>query len=68
MPRRKRLQKYAPDVLRQIERLQDKLLPGTFHVIEVRHEPECNLLKGKGPCNCNPDVCAPKRVPSPEEN
>lgn len=28
---------------------------GIFHSV-VRHDNWCNLIKGKGECNCNPDV------------
>ena len=69
MRRRNRsLSKYASGILRQVERARDKMLPGTVHVIEVQHDPGCNLLRGVGPCNCDPEVCAPKRVPAPEDN
>ncbi len=43
------------------------LKPG-FYMVNVRHDDNCNLLKGKGPCNCNPEVRPPERVPSPEDN
>jgi hypothetical protein len=42
--------------------------PGEVYTVDVLHDDWCALLKGTGPCNCNPTVCAPKRVPSPQEN
>jgi hypothetical protein len=32
--------------------------PGLNHVF-IAHDERCDLLKGKGPCNCNPEVSAP---------
>jgi hypothetical protein len=32
------------------------LAPGTVAVIEVRHEPGCDLLGGRGACSCSPAV------------
>jgi hypothetical protein len=46
-------------------RLQGRLTPGLHH-IEVRHDDWCDLLKGTGPCNCNPDVSGP--VPHAESS
>jgi hypothetical protein len=32
--------------------------PGTLKHIEVRHDDWCDLLNGRGKCNCNPAVHA----------
>ena len=45
---------YLEQMLREAQNL-DLSKPGVF-VAEVSHDDWCNLLKGKGPCNCNPDV------------
>jgi hypothetical protein len=39
-----------------------KLKPGVY-VIPVRHDGWCDLLAGKGPCNCDPEVRPPKMCP-----
>jgi hypothetical protein len=35
------------------------LEPGTIQMINVSHDSWCDLLKHKGPCNCNPEVHIP---------
>lgn len=30
--------------------------PGTINHVTVMHDEWCNLLSGKGPCNCSPDI------------
>jgi hypothetical protein len=42
--------------------------PGHVYVIPVRHDSWCDLLRGIGPCNCDPEVRPPERVPAPDEN
>ena len=42
---------------------QAQLLPGV-HVVNVYHDDGCDLLAGRGPCNCDPDV----RVELPGKN
>lgn len=38
------------------------LIPATpFVVIDVRHDADCPLLTGQGPCACNPDLVLPNR-------
>jgi hypothetical protein len=56
-------------VVAEITRIlaEGKLAPGVYE-ITVRHDGWCALLNGVGPCNCDPEVCPPERVPSPEEN
>jgi hypothetical protein len=36
--------------------------------ITVRHGRGCALVAGTGPCDCDPEVCPPERVPHPQEN
>jgi hypothetical protein len=36
--------------------------PGTVQRIEIQHDSWCDLLNGRGYCNCNPVVCAPEIV------
>lgn len=62
--RRKGLPKYAGEILSAAGWLK----PGCAYVLPVRHEPRCSLLRGVGPCDCNPEVGRPERVPAPEEN
>ena len=64
--RKKRPPKYAGAVVAKAR--QGKLSPGQVYTMDVRHDAWCDLLKGVGPCNCNPEVRAPERIPSPEEN
>ena len=67
MKRRKK-QLLQNAILSQIERSRDKLKPGTVHLIDVRHDAWCDLLAGRGQCNCNPEVQTPSRVPSLQDN
>ncbi len=60
-----RKKQYKNEILEQIEKAD--LKPG-LHIIEVRHDSWCALLKGNGPCTCNAEVQEPKRVPRAEEN
>lgn len=36
--------------------------PGTIQRVEIQHDDWCDLLNGRGYCNCNPVVCAPELV------
>jgi hypothetical protein len=46
----------VPPYLEAVLRLfSDNPTPGVVHV-EVRHDETCPLLKGSGPCECQPDV------------
>jgi hypothetical protein len=45
---------YMEEVLRQVMNL-DLSRPEAY-VTEVAHDDWCNLLAGKGACNCNPEV------------
>jgi hypothetical protein len=70
--RRKRqaLPGYAGAVLARAERAmpEGKLRPGNLYTITLRHDARCDLLSGAGPCNCNPEVRVPERIPFPQEN
>ena len=63
MSRRKKT--YQNEILEQIEKAD--LKPG-LHIIEVRHDSWCALLKSNGPCTCDAEVQEPFRVPRPEDN
>jgi hypothetical protein len=32
---------------------------GKFYHIDTRHDDWCDLLAGKGPCNCDPEIGEP---------
>lgn len=34
----------------------ERLKPGSVTMIEIRHDPWCLKLSGKGPCICKPDI------------
>jgi hypothetical protein len=44
-----------PRYLDQVRAAGAQQGPGVYHV-EVRHDAWCDLLHGRGPCNCNPTV------------
>jgi hypothetical protein len=66
--RKQRHPQYLSRLLQRLAQAQSNLKRGELYTIDVLHDDWCLLLKGKGPCNCNPDVRDPERVPSPEEN
>jgi len=48
-------------VPRYVERIVEAaragaIKPGEARVVRVMHDDWCALLKGKGQCNCNPDI------------
>jgi hypothetical protein len=47
---------------------EGKLLPGNYYEVPLRHDGWCDLLAGRGPCNCDPVIGEPERVPAAEEN
>ncbi len=47
--------KKVPNYLSQVIADSAHLKPGIHHM-QVAHDDWCNLLRGKGQCNCNPDV------------
>ena len=70
MGRRKRKHRYQDAALEQtrLSQAEGKLEPGKVYIMDVRHDDWCDLLSGKGTCNCNPEVCEPKRISYPEDN
>lgn len=57
MKRESTLPKYAAAVIAQAE--ANPLTPGTVNIIDIFHDDWCDLLRGKGRCNCNPIVGEP---------
>lgn len=47
---------------------EGKVKRGCAYIVNVAHDDWCDLLKGRGPCNCNPTIHLPEKVPNPEEN
>lgn len=68
--RRPKLPKYAPDVLRAAQQAMaaGRIVPGRVSVVTVAHDDWCDLLAGRGPCTCTPEVRGGQLVPSPEDN
>jgi hypothetical protein len=50
--RERKLPGYYDAVLRQLVEIE----PGKLTHVFVQHDEWCALLKGRGDCNCNPDV------------
>ncbi len=48
---------YLPLVIVELERLAKIGLPRVYH-ISIRHDDWCDLLNGRGKCNCNPKLVA----------
>lgn len=46
--------------------VESRLRPGGLYVVDVAHDDWCELLAGKGQCNCNPAVLAPREVTKEE--
>ena len=44
-----------PAYLRDVIKLGQALGQGV-HEVSVYHDPECDMLNGRGPCNCRPVV------------
>jgi hypothetical protein len=36
--------------------IADQLRPGSVNQVIVRHDDHCDLLHGRGPCNCRPEI------------
>jgi hypothetical protein len=49
------LKRNVPKYVELVATLSESLGPGIHH-INVMHDKWCDLLKGKGHCNCNPEV------------
>lgn len=67
MANQNRNRRTPDDVIREAMRRGD-IRPGEAYVIDVQHESHCRFLSGNGPCNCQPEVHLPKRIPNPEDN
>jgi hypothetical protein len=47
----------TPKYIRKIQKkLENVELPPGIHHVHVLHEEWCDLLNGRGPCNCNAEV------------
>ncbi len=46
---------YLPLVIAEVERLAKIGLPRVCH-ISIRHDDGCDLLNGRGKCNCDPKL------------
>lgn len=57
-------QRYVADVLAKA----GQCVKGRAYTVLIRHDDWCDLLRGAGPCNCNPDIGDPKPMPHPEDN
>jgi len=64
--RKQRLPRYAKDLMKQASKIPGHT--GRAYTVKICHDAWCDLLKGVGPCNCNPEVCSPVRLPSPKDN
>ena len=52
--------KHTPDYLEDIlKRTAHAQLPPGLIVVEIKHDAWCDLINGRGPCNCSPDVQMP---------
>ena len=51
-----RLPRYTKKML---DALQGRQLTPGLHVVRILHDDWCDLLAGRGPCNCDPDVRLP---------
>jgi hypothetical protein len=54
-------QPIIPNLGNHIPKLQEGLKsnpvwPGSVNHVAVLHDEWCDLLTGKGPCNCNPEI------------
>lgn len=53
---------YAAEALRKVVEGESKgqVVRGRVSTLEIRHDDWCDLLQGKGSCNCSPEVGEPK--------
>jgi hypothetical protein len=49
---------YIPAILKAITQAGG-IKPGGLYHIDIQHDDDCDLLSGKGPCNCHPTVRKP---------
>ena len=52
----------ASPYLAALTNLGLSLQPGTIQRVDIHHDDWCDLLSGRGYCNCNPVVGAPELV------
>jgi len=52
--------KYIIDVMRRLADAGVTSEAGVLH-IEIAHDRDCPLLRGAGPCACNPEIGMPQR-------
>lgn len=45
-----------------VELYGEGALPAGLHVVEVCHDDWCDLLNGRGECNCEPEIERPERL------
>jgi hypothetical protein len=55
-----RLPSYAAKMIRALQGHQ--LMPG-FYIVRILHDDWCDLLAGRGSCNCSPEVRVPPDLP-----
>lgn len=46
---------YIDKILTQIDEGKVEVKPGLIHM-EVLHDDQCPMLKGTGPCECDPEI------------
>jgi hypothetical protein len=67
--RKRLLPKYAGPVIEQgLAGLDNGTMTPGLYEITVRHDSWCDLMAGRGPCNCDPAVGPPVRVTPPQDN
>ncbi len=57
---------YLEDVLKRVA--AENIKPGRVYDLNILHDDWCDLINGKGPCNCEPTVSKPKIRPKPIDN
>lgn len=35
---------------------KEQIKPGTICHVQIRHDDDCPILRGTGPCECEPDI------------
>ena len=52
----KKIHSYVRRVMEQLNDTQIEKMRGKVQVIKVLHDPSCKLLRGRGDCNCSPEI------------
>lgn len=68
MSKHNRPPKYIRAVVAEMRKLRERGAGIGLYNVTVLHDDWCNLLAGKGPCNCNPEVQKPQKWVRPENN